>query len=68
MQLFWLVWSVSGKTDCPHYAKAELLADCLQQTLPDFSVHKISIVPHEWKVMLSFILKVQPQIQYVISK
>ncbi|XP_010748532.3 putative malate dehydrogenase 1B isoform X2 [Larimichthys crocea] len=43
---------LAGKTDCPHYAKAELLADCLQQTLPDFSVHKISIVPHEWKEWL----------------
>ncbi|TKS66338.1 putative malate dehydrogenase 1B [Collichthys lucidus] len=46
---------LAGKTDCPHYAKAELLADCLQQTLPDFSVHKVSIVPHEWKEWLETI-------------
>ncbi|GAA6234374.1 putative malate dehydrogenase 1B isoform X1 [Lates japonicus] len=40
---------LAGKTDCPHYAKAELLADALQRTLPNFRTHKISILPDEWK-------------------
>ncbi|XP_047432090.1 putative malate dehydrogenase 1B isoform X2 [Mugil cephalus] len=43
---------LAGKTDCPHYAKAELLADTLQRALPDFSTHKISILPEEWKEWL----------------
>uniref|UniRef100_UPI0037E7BBA0 putative malate dehydrogenase 1B n=1 Tax=Semicossyphus pulcher TaxID=241346 RepID=UPI0037E7BBA0 len=43
---------VAGKTDCPHYAKAELLADRLQQCLPNFRIHKISILPDEWKEWL----------------
>uniref|UniRef100_A0A3Q3BTQ3 Malate dehydrogenase 1B, NAD (soluble) n=1 Tax=Haplochromis burtoni TaxID=8153 RepID=A0A3Q3BTQ3_HAPBU len=43
---------LAGKTDCPYYAKAELLADTLQQCLPDFKIHKISILPDEWKEWL----------------
>ncbi|XP_030611457.1 putative malate dehydrogenase 1B isoform X2 [Archocentrus centrarchus] len=43
---------LAGKTDCPYYAKAELLADALQQGLPDLMIHKISILPHEWKEFL----------------
>ncbi|XP_039649750.1 LOW QUALITY PROTEIN: putative malate dehydrogenase 1B [Perca fluviatilis] len=42
----------TGKTDCPHYAKAELLADRLQRSLPNFRIQKISILPHEWKEWL----------------
>ncbi|XP_061654863.1 putative malate dehydrogenase 1B isoform X1 [Phyllopteryx taeniolatus] len=40
---------LAGKTDCPYYAKAELLADRLQHSLPNFRIHKISILPDEWK-------------------
>ncbi|XP_054629660.1 putative malate dehydrogenase 1B [Dunckerocampus dactyliophorus] len=40
---------LAGKTDCPYYAKAELLADRLQNSLPNFNIHKISILPDEWK-------------------
>ncbi|XP_049426207.1 putative malate dehydrogenase 1B isoform X2 [Epinephelus fuscoguttatus] len=40
---------LSGQTDCPLYAKAELLADSLQRSLPKFRIQKISILPHEWK-------------------
>ncbi|XP_067438814.1 putative malate dehydrogenase 1B isoform X1 [Thunnus thynnus] len=43
---------LAGKTDCPHYAKAELLADSLQRSLPNFTVHKISILPDDWKEWL----------------
>uniref|UniRef100_A0A3Q2D296 Malate dehydrogenase 1B, NAD (soluble) n=1 Tax=Cyprinodon variegatus TaxID=28743 RepID=A0A3Q2D296_CYPVA len=40
---------LAGKADCPYYAKAELLADILQRSLPNFRVHKISVLPAEWK-------------------
>ncbi|XP_071320189.1 putative malate dehydrogenase 1B isoform X2 [Trachinotus anak] len=40
---------LAGKTDCPHFAKAELLADALQRSLPNLRAHKISILPDEWK-------------------
>lgn len=40
----------TGRTDCPFYAKAELLADALQRSLPNFKTRKISILPDEWKV------------------
>ncbi|XP_061841099.1 putative malate dehydrogenase 1B isoform X2 [Nerophis lumbriciformis] len=40
---------LAGKTDCPYYAKAELLADRLQNSLPNFRIHKMSILPDEWK-------------------
>ncbi|XP_034533869.1 putative malate dehydrogenase 1B isoform X2 [Notolabrus celidotus] len=43
---------LAGKTDCPHYAKAELLADQLQQCLPNFRVHKICVLPDQWKEWL----------------
>ncbi|XP_054479433.1 putative malate dehydrogenase 1B [Anoplopoma fimbria] len=43
---------LAGKTDCPHYAKAELLADSLQRSLPNFRVQKISILPLEWQEWL----------------
>ncbi|XP_037617460.1 putative malate dehydrogenase 1B [Sebastes umbrosus] len=48
---------LAGKTDCPHFAKAELLADSLQGSLPNFSIHKISILPHEWKDWLEVTCK-----------
>uniref|UniRef100_A0A3Q1HCU8 Lactate/malate dehydrogenase C-terminal domain-containing protein n=1 Tax=Anabas testudineus TaxID=64144 RepID=A0A3Q1HCU8_ANATE len=40
---------LAGRTDCPFYAKAELLADALQRSLPNFKTRKISILPDEWK-------------------
>ncbi|NWV00674.1 MDHC protein, partial [Upupa epops] len=43
---------VAGKADCPHYAKAELLADYLQTNLPDFKVHKITHHPNKWEQWL----------------
>uniref|UniRef100_A0A3B5B020 Malate dehydrogenase 1B n=1 Tax=Stegastes partitus TaxID=144197 RepID=A0A3B5B020_9TELE len=43
---------LAGKADCPHYAKAELLADALQGCLPNFRVQKISILPDEWNLLL----------------
>ncbi|XP_041821734.1 putative malate dehydrogenase 1B [Chelmon rostratus] len=43
---------LAGKTDCPLYAKAELLADCLQRCLPNFRIHKISVHPDEWREWL----------------
>ncbi|XP_056226879.1 putative malate dehydrogenase 1B [Seriola aureovittata] len=43
---------LAGKTDCPLYAKAELLADALKRSLPNFRAHKISILPDDWKEWL----------------
>ncbi|XP_032362718.1 putative malate dehydrogenase 1B isoform X2 [Etheostoma spectabile] len=51
MRIFTILTS-TGKTDCPHYAKAELLADRLQRCLPNFRIQKISILPREWKEWL----------------
>lgn len=39
-----------GKSNCPYYAKAELLGDQLAKNLPDFRVHKIVKDPSEWDV------------------
>ncbi|NWR44278.1 MDHC3 dehydrogenase, partial [Regulus satrapa] len=44
--------TLTGKADCPHYAKAELLADYLQANLPDFRVHKITQHPDKWEQWL----------------
>lgn len=44
---------IAGKSDCPFYAKAELLADELQSRLKDFKVHKIVIQPEEWQGWVS---------------
>ncbi|XP_071604047.1 putative malate dehydrogenase 1B [Heliangelus exortis] len=43
---------LAGKANCPHYAKAELLADYLQANLPDFRVHKITQHPDKWEEWL----------------
>ncbi|CAN9498423.1 unnamed protein product [Ophioblennius macclurei] len=43
---------LAGKTDCPFFAKAEHLADTLQRCLPDFKVHKISVLPEGWEEWL----------------
>ncbi|XP_041637905.1 putative malate dehydrogenase 1B [Cheilinus undulatus] len=48
---------LAGKTDCPHFAKAELLADKLQKCLPNFRIHKIAILPDQWKGWLEDICK-----------
>lgn len=37
-----------GKSDCPYYARSELLGDKLVKNLPDFQLHKIVIKPEEW--------------------
>ncbi|XP_076879314.1 putative malate dehydrogenase 1B isoform X2 [Brachyhypopomus gauderio] len=46
---------LAGKSDCPYYAKAELLADLLQKILPDFRIHKICLHPSDWKSWLEHI-------------
>uniref|UniRef100_A0A3Q3W212 Lactate/malate dehydrogenase C-terminal domain-containing protein n=1 Tax=Mola mola TaxID=94237 RepID=A0A3Q3W212_MOLML len=43
---------LAGKAGCPHYAKAELLADRLKNSLPNFRIHKIAILSDEWKEWL----------------
>ncbi|XP_064516670.1 putative malate dehydrogenase 1B isoform X2 [Pseudopipra pipra] len=43
---------VAGKANCPYYAKAEHLADCLQAALPNFRVHKITQHPDKWEQWL----------------
>ncbi|KAI4886794.1 hypothetical protein NFI96_000950 [Prochilodus magdalenae] len=39
----------TGKAGCPYFAKAELLADSLERTLPDFHMHKICVPSSDWK-------------------
>ncbi|CAF1035076.1 unnamed protein product [Adineta steineri] len=39
---------IAGKTNCPLYAKAELLGDYLQRNLPNFVVHKWPIDSKDW--------------------
>ena len=39
---------IAGKSDCPYYAKVELLADELNERLNDFKVHKIVVSPGDW--------------------
>eukprot|EP00112_Aurelia_sp_Birch-Aquarium-sp1_P017430 Seg404.11 transcript_id=Seg404.11/GoldUCD/mRNA.D3Y31 product="putative malate dehydrogenase 1B" protein_id=Seg404.11/GoldUCD/D3Y31 len=39
---------IAGKSDCPFYAKAELLADELQARLIDFKVNKIVVEAEDW--------------------
>lgn len=45
-----------GKSDCPYYARSELLGDKLAKNLPDFQLHKIVIKPEEWDVSICFSL------------
>jgi hypothetical protein len=48
---------IAGKSNCPFYAKAELLGDLLARSLPDFKLHKIVKDPKDWDVrrVLNFI-------------
>lgn len=39
---------IAGKSDCPHFAKAELLGDELQARMPDLKIHKVVIAPEDW--------------------
>lgn len=43
---------MTGKSNCPYYAKAELLADKLASSVDAFNVHKIVKTPSEWEVNL----------------
>ncbi|VEL10232.1 unnamed protein product [Protopolystoma xenopodis] len=40
---------IRGVSNCPYYAKVELLADELTAKLPDFRVHKIVKNPEDWQ-------------------
>ena len=44
---------VAGKSGCPFYARAELLADELVLKLPNFNVHKIVLNSSEWDEWIS---------------
>ncbi|XP_060573511.1 putative malate dehydrogenase 1B [Ruditapes philippinarum] len=44
---------IAGHSDCPYFARAELLGDKLSINLPDFKLHKIVKTPAEWKSWLS---------------
>ncbi len=52
LKLFYLI-KTTGKSNCPYYARAELVADNLAKNLPDFKVYKILKNPNEWNVSLS---------------
>ena len=41
-----------GKSDCPYYARAELLGDKLERNLPNFKLHKIVKQPDDWEVSI----------------
>jgi len=45
-----ITYRCAGNAFCPHYAKAERLAEELQHNLPDFSVRKIPVHPEDWLV------------------
>lgn len=44
---------IAGASNCPFYARAELLADELALKLPSFSVHKIVINPSDWQTWVN---------------
>lgn len=44
---------IAGCSDCPYFARAELLGDKLSINLPDFKLHKIVKTPEEWKSWLN---------------
>ncbi|XP_062906080.1 putative malate dehydrogenase 1B [Mobula hypostoma] len=46
---------VAGRATCPYFAKCELMADHLSQSLPDFKVHKIIKHPEDWRPWLESI-------------
>ncbi|XP_018585070.1 putative malate dehydrogenase 1B [Scleropages formosus] len=48
---------LAGRADCPHFAKAELLADTLHGNLPDFHVHKVRVHPRDWQQWLEVTCK-----------
>ena len=39
---------IAGVSNCPFYARAELIGDALKLRLPDFSIHKIVLNPEDW--------------------
>ncbi|XP_005110664.2 putative malate dehydrogenase 1B, partial [Aplysia californica] len=43
---------VAGRSDCPYYARAELIGDRLAKNLKKFKLHKIMIQPDEWEKWL----------------
>ncbi|XP_051867009.1 putative malate dehydrogenase 1B [Pristis pectinata] len=43
---------VAGRANCPYFAKCEIVADHLLQSLPDFKVHKIVKHPEDWQPWL----------------
>lgn len=43
----------TGASNCPHFARIELLADQLHHCLPSFYLHKIVKQPHEWNEWLT---------------
>ena len=51
-------------SDCPYYARAELLGDKLALNLPDFKLHKIVIQPDEWEVFMNLTFKIS-NYQYI---
>ncbi|CAH1774249.1 unnamed protein product, partial [Owenia fusiformis] len=43
---------IAGSSNCPYYARAELLADKLERNLDDFKLHKIVKQPGDWQTWL----------------
>lgn len=56
----------TGKSDCPYYARSELLGDKLARNLPDFQLHKVVVKPEEWDV--SFTHNVMRHILFRVHK
>lgn len=43
---------IAGKSNCPHYVKAELLGDACAKNLPNFQVYKKVVDSNEWNVII----------------
>ncbi|XP_076437373.1 putative malate dehydrogenase 1B [Babylonia areolata] len=43
---------IAGRSDCPLFARVEMLGDYLAKNLPSFHVHKIIQTPEEWRTWL----------------
>ncbi|CAL1539603.1 unnamed protein product [Lymnaea stagnalis] len=43
---------IAGRSDCPYFARIELLADRLAKNLKKFKLHKIMVQPNEWEEWL----------------
>lgn len=53
-----------GRSDCPYFARCELLGDCLAKNLKKFRLHKIVIQPEQWEVRISKKVKLFSRVKW----